>query len=225
MLKLNIQYFVHLIQRADSLENTLMLGKQKQRGAAEDEMVGWHHRINGREFGQTLGISERQGSLACCSLWDSKESDMTGRLNISAPLPARITSWACCWQAGSFRDPGCKAKEVTPTRDSQVTLPMPGFRCGKGWTLSDSSTRALVWGFRQCHRQPASSQSISYLPEVTWAQHLPPGSSACCCSLQHLSRERKGLWSMEGFTSLSRINVGAAKEKGFMVLQRGTWAL
>ena len=140
MLKLNIQYFVHLIQRADSLENTLMLGKQKQRGAAEDEMVGWHHRINGCEFGQTLGISERQGSLACCSLWDSKESDMTGRLNISAPLPARITSWACCWQAGSFRDPGCKAKEVTPTRDSQVTLPMPGFRCGeKGWTLSDSA--------------------------------------------------------------------------------------
>ena len=96
---------------------------------------------------------------------------------------------------------------------------------GEGLDAVRLRTRALVWGFRQCHRQPASSQSISYLPEVTWARHLPPGSSACCCSLQHLSRERKGLWSMEGFTSLSRINVGAAKEKGFMVLQRGTWAL
>ena len=77
MLKLKIQYFVHLIQRADSLEKTLMLGKQKEKGAAEDEMVGWHHQLNGRVFGQTLEISEGQGSLACCSPWGSKESDMT----------------------------------------------------------------------------------------------------------------------------------------------------
>ena len=77
MLKLKLQYFVHLIQRAESLEKTLMLGKQKEKGAAEDEMVGWHHELNGREFGLTLGLSERQGSLACCSPWGSKESDMT----------------------------------------------------------------------------------------------------------------------------------------------------
>ena len=43
MLKLKLQYFVHLIQRAESLEKTLMLGKQKEKGAAEDELVGWHH--------------------------------------------------------------------------------------------------------------------------------------------------------------------------------------
>jgi len=43
MLKLKLQYFVHLIQRAESLGKTLMLGKQKEKGAAEDEMVGWHH--------------------------------------------------------------------------------------------------------------------------------------------------------------------------------------
>ena len=46
MLKQKIQYFVHLMQRADSLEKTLMLGKQKEKGAAEDEMVGWHHQLN-----------------------------------------------------------------------------------------------------------------------------------------------------------------------------------
>ena len=43
----------------------------------EDEMVGWHHRMNGHEFEQTPGDSGGQGSLACCSLWGCKELDMT----------------------------------------------------------------------------------------------------------------------------------------------------
>ena len=47
----------------------------------EDEMVGWHHRLNGHEFEHTLGVGEGQGSLACCSPWDCKESDVTQRLN------------------------------------------------------------------------------------------------------------------------------------------------
>ena len=47
----------------------------------EDEMVGWHHQLNGHELGQTLGDSEGQGSLACCSPWGHKESDTTERLN------------------------------------------------------------------------------------------------------------------------------------------------
>ena len=50
MLKLKLQCFDHLIQRADSLEKTQMLGKikgRRRRGTTEDEMVGWHHRLNG----------------------------------------------------------------------------------------------------------------------------------------------------------------------------------
>ena len=43
----------------------------------EDEMVGWHRRVNGHELEQTLGDSERHGSLVCCSQWGCKESDMT----------------------------------------------------------------------------------------------------------------------------------------------------
>ena len=43
----------------------------------EDEMVGWYHQLDGHEFEQGLGDSERQESLECCSLWDCKESDMT----------------------------------------------------------------------------------------------------------------------------------------------------
>ena len=47
----------------------------------EDEMVGWHHRLNGHEFKQTLGGSEGLGSLAYCSPWGCKELDTTERLN------------------------------------------------------------------------------------------------------------------------------------------------
>ena len=47
-------------------------------------MVGWHHRLNGHEFEQTLGDNERQGSLACCSPWGHKESGMTDQLNTIA---------------------------------------------------------------------------------------------------------------------------------------------
>ena len=47
----------------------------------ENEMVGQHHQLNGHEFEQTLGDSEGQGSLACCSPWGCRESDMTWQLN------------------------------------------------------------------------------------------------------------------------------------------------
>ena len=50
---------------------------QEEKEVTEDEMVGRHHRLNGHEFEQTLGDSEGQGSLACCSPWDCKELDMT----------------------------------------------------------------------------------------------------------------------------------------------------
>ena len=44
-------------------------------------MVGWHHRLNGREFEQAPGVGEGQGGLACCSPWGRKESDTTGQRN------------------------------------------------------------------------------------------------------------------------------------------------
>ena len=47
----------------------------------EDEMVGWHHRLDGHNFEQALGDDEGQGSQACCSPWGCKESDMTEQLN------------------------------------------------------------------------------------------------------------------------------------------------
>ena len=73
MLKLKLQYFGHLMQRTDSLEKALMLGKIEGR-RGQDEMFGWHHQLNGHEFEQALGVGDGQ---VCCSPWSCKESDMT----------------------------------------------------------------------------------------------------------------------------------------------------
>ena len=79
MLKLKLQYFGYLMQKVDSLEKTLMLGKieGKKKRRQKDETVGCHHCLNGCKFELTPGDSEGQGSLACCSSCGCKELDMT----------------------------------------------------------------------------------------------------------------------------------------------------
>ena len=83
MLKLKLQYFGHLMW-------SWLIGKdsdagrdwgQEEKGTTEDEMAGWHHRLDGRESEWTLGDSDGQGGLACCHSWGLKESDMTEQLN------------------------------------------------------------------------------------------------------------------------------------------------
>ena len=59
------------------------------------ELVGWHHWFNGLEFEQTPGDSEGQGSLACCSPWDCKESDITERLNDNNPEQGQVQRTLC----------------------------------------------------------------------------------------------------------------------------------
>ena len=68
MLKLKLQYFGHLMGRTDFLEKTdaWKNSRQEEKGAVEDKMVGWHHRLNGHKLEQTLGDGDGQGSLACC---------------------------------------------------------------------------------------------------------------------------------------------------------------
>ena len=82
---LKLQYFGQLMQRADSLEKDPDPGRDwrlQEKGTTEDEMVGWHHRLSGHEFEQTLGNGEGQRSLVCWSPWGRKELDTTEQLNI-----------------------------------------------------------------------------------------------------------------------------------------------
>ena len=79
----------------------------RQKGTTGDEMVGWHHRLNGHEFEQAPGVGDGQGSLVCCSPWGRKESDTTERLNwtdwtlcICSPPPASAPKLDMCWIHG-----------------------------------------------------------------------------------------------------------------------------
>ena len=64
-------------QWAHDATTTISLWLQEEKRMTENEMVGWHHRLYGHEFEQAPGIGDGQGSLACCSPWGCKESDMT----------------------------------------------------------------------------------------------------------------------------------------------------
>ena len=54
---------------------------QEEKGTTEDEMAGWHHRLDGRKFEWTPGVGDGQGGLACCDSWGCKELDTTEQLN------------------------------------------------------------------------------------------------------------------------------------------------
>ena len=79
---LKLQYFGHLMRRADSFEKTLMLqGIRGRRRGRQDEMAGWHHQLDGHGFGSTLGVGDGQGGLACCGSRGCKELDITEQAN------------------------------------------------------------------------------------------------------------------------------------------------
>ena len=89
MLKLKLQYFSHPMQRTDSLEKTLMLGKIEGGRRRGWQRMRW---LDGHEFEQALEDGEGQGSLACCSPWGHKESDTTQQLNSSVQFIHSVVS-------------------------------------------------------------------------------------------------------------------------------------
>ena len=115
----------------------------------EDEMVGWHHQLNGHEFGWTLGVGDGQGDLACCGSWGCKQLDTTERLN-------RAPGWSTCiihsqeegYPEGTWTPACCLHSSHTwPSRCPPDSLPPPWlfFSAGFGsqpWTLPEPT-----WGF------------------------------------------------------------------------------
>ena len=84
MLKLKLYYFGHLMWKSKLIGKDRDTGKdwrQEEKGTTEDEMVGWHHWLNGHEFEEASGVGDGQGGLACCSPWGHKGLDTTEWLN------------------------------------------------------------------------------------------------------------------------------------------------
>ena len=76
MLKLKLQYFGHMVWRVDSLEKTLMLGKE-EKGITEDEKVGWHHWLNGHEFEQAQEVvRDREAWRAAVHVVTKSQNDL-----------------------------------------------------------------------------------------------------------------------------------------------------
>ena len=94
MLKLKLQFFVHLMWRADFKKDsdTGNDWKQDEKGIIEDEMIAWHHWLDGHEFEQALGVADGHGSLACCRAWGHIELDTTEGLNSPEVMTERT-----CW--------------------------------------------------------------------------------------------------------------------------------
>ena len=65
--------------------------RQEEKGTTEDEVVGWHHWLNGDEFEYTLGVGDGQGGLACCAPWGLQESDTTEQLNWSVYMAVLLS--------------------------------------------------------------------------------------------------------------------------------------
>ena len=96
--------------------------RREEKETSEDKIIGWHHRLDGHEFEQFLGIGDGQGSLACCSPWGCRESDVTEQLNwteLNGHLwnlayraePQGLPCWLCgkesaCNEAGLGSIPG-----------------------------------------------------------------------------------------------------------------------
>ena len=84
MMKLKLQYFGHLMQRVGFIGKDPDAGRdwrQEEKEMRGEEMVGWHHRLDGHGFGWTPGVGDGQGGLVCCNSRGHRESDVTERLN------------------------------------------------------------------------------------------------------------------------------------------------
>ena len=115
--------------------------RQEENGTTEDEMVGWHHGLDGLQFEQGLGVGEVQGNLACCRAWGRRESDMTEQLNWTEGR--HWWSTGHCWNILGNRDPSFlsvqpnSSQKSAAARDSAAPAPKLPFLFS--WSLQKDS--------------------------------------------------------------------------------------
>ena len=154
--------------------------RQKEKRVTEDEIVGWHHRFNGHEFGQTLGDGEGQGSLACCSPRGREESDKTWRMNNNTDIGKQSVTSTCCYDAIGPSPPGqglC-SKRPSLSAPSWPAKPWltetPGIKRGT-WTrqLSCPGTSLVVQWLR-IHLPMQRTWVWSVVEQIPWSRKQQP---------------------------------------------------
>ena len=138
---------------------------QDEKGMTENEVVGWHHQLNGHEFEQTLEDSEGQGSLVCCSSWGCKELDTTEWLNSSNytnRAPRAVGTKACCYLSTG-----------SPCWPATAAGPLPDPSAGSfpdSWTRCEVSS--MMEGTSFTFIQPVCSDPASHpsFPNCLWTQ-------------------------------------------------------
>ena len=128
---------------------------QEEKGTTEDEMAGWHHRLNGHEFDWTPGVGDGQGGLACCNSWGHKESDTTERLNWTELMNICLENeayqyiWAyiCLQINDSFR---CCAPFVIAQESWNIIYRFLSWRTYRYVVLSPRSFLLACKGLKNC---------------------------------------------------------------------------
>ena len=128
---------------------------QEEKGTTEDEMAGWHHRLNGHEFGWTPGVGDGQGGLVCCDSWGRKESDTTERLNWTEPQVSACAMNTACVE----RNPAGASLQVHHLSASIIWGP-PG---QLWWDRNTKRSHSMFPGI------PLVSQARSWLIFKVWA--------------------------------------------------------
>ena len=113
---------------------------QEEKGTTEDEMAGWHHRLDGHESQWTLGVGDGQGGLACCDSWGHKESDMTERLIwlIWSDFQLRCNFWK-----QNYTEPEKKMNSIYGIRVFKVLLSGNGGQ----WCLKSREKCGMLYEF------------------------------------------------------------------------------
>ena len=112
----------------------------EEKGTTEDEMVGWHHRLNGLGFGWTLGVGDGQGGLECCFTWCHKGSYTTEQLNWTLEMPG------CTWELlTSCNESECPRLQWTPYIQWSVSTDFSGNLVTRTWIKRISTITVREW--------------------------------------------------------------------------------
>ena len=168
------------------------IAKSQEKWATEDEMVGWHHWLNGHEFERAPRIGDGQGGLACCSPWGHKESDTTERLN---------------WLTKLSREPGRSQPPTTVSAENN-----------QGAVMRAPNPPLLGWYQQSPHKKPEllpHRKETSPPSQPSGERPLPPANYEAAFTLQLKMYQRKPavreLNNSSSFLTVPKISISPSK--------------